>query len=234
MDARIPVDAETCNAILVARMGKVDAFKMITQEELAQMAGYQAMLQSLGEGDDVDALRKLGEAANADRLISGVIGDVGGTAAATLTLLNVHSGEVEKRIAGTAKGARDLILPLLNGQADGMLAYLLKTYAPERMKTARAPTTPTSTPPEAAPGESAPKRAIRVVGPLALAFTSGAFGFALAALGGGMLTLVALNQPVLGWGFVAPAILVGGGLVALMAGGVGVVTLVVSVVLTRV
>jgi hypothetical protein len=136
--AGVDLNAETANSILVARLTKVPLFHVISQEELARMADYQAVLQGLGE-DDTAGLLKLGEMVHADRLLFGSVGDVGGTVAATLTLLNVRTGEVEKRVAGTARGGRDLIIPLLNGQADAMLAHLIKTYAPEKMHTAPGP-----------------------------------------------------------------------------------------------
>lgn len=135
---RIPVQSETADSILVARMSKVPAFSIINEEELKALADYQALEQQLGV-DNVEALVRLGKAAQADRLVLGTMGDVGETTAATLVLINVNTAEVEKRVAGTAKGERDLILPLLNQQADALLAHLLRTYAPEKLGTARAP-----------------------------------------------------------------------------------------------
>ena len=174
--AGVDLDAETANAILVARMSKVPIFHIISQEEIARMANFQATLQGLGE-DDTAGLVELGKMVHADRLVFGSLGDVGGTVAATLTILNVHTGDVEKRVAGTARGQRDLIIPLLNGQADALLAHLIKSYAPEKMRTAPTPPPP---PPVA---ESAPRMPwMVVVGSVALTGLGMGLGIGITAL----------------------------------------------------
>ncbi|MEW5853258.1 MAG: hypothetical protein AB2A00_31040 [Myxococcota bacterium] len=196
VDPRVPVEPATADAILVARMSKVGSFKIISEQELARVAGYHAQQMQLGVSEDVEGLLQLGRMAQADRLVSGTLGDVGGTTAATLVFINVHTAEVEKRVSGTAKGERDLILPLLNQQADAMLAHMIRTYGataegpkPAPQASAAPAPAPTAAPVSDEKKATAPKARVGVSPFVALASSAftGGLGFALSTFIAGAL-----------------------------------------------
>lgn len=133
-----PIDGKTANEILATRMGRLGpVFDFVTTEQVRQALDLSALQQLLGSDVGPEALVNLGENIQADRLIYGHMGRVGDTFVATLTLYNLSTGVVEKRIAGTFQGAKDLAITRLNEQADQMLAHLLKNYAPDQLNKKR-------------------------------------------------------------------------------------------------
>jgi hypothetical protein len=187
VDAAVPVTSETCNAVLAARVSKVPTVSIVTQEELSTVANYQASLQGLGE-DDLEGLLALGRMAQADMLVRSTLGQVGDTVTATLVLINVKDGTVEKRWGGTAKGEAALILPLLNSQGDALLAHLLRTYAPHKLGTRPAATAPVA-PAALTPAPTRPLWAAITI-PALLALSAGLAGAGLATVLTGGLAVV--------------------------------------------
>ncbi|MFH1808479.1 MAG: hypothetical protein ABIJ09_07035 [Pseudomonadota bacterium] len=155
--AGAPLDAGTANEILAARMSRLgEVFSLVTKEEVRKVLDYEAVKQLIGTEDDAAGLVQLGETIRADRLLYGRIGKVGETYVATLTLLDLQSGVVEKRVAGTFKGAQDLAITRLNEHADQMLAYLVMSYAPDKVqKTRRVAVKLGTEPPVPEPGPDA-------------------------------------------------------------------------------
>ncbi len=133
-----PIDAKTANSILAARMSRLGSvFDFVTTDEVRKVLDLSALQQMLGSDVGPDALVNLGEQISADRLVHGHMGRVGKTFVSTLTLYNLSTGKVEKRIAGTFQGAQDLAITRLNEQADQLLAHLLKNYAPDQLNKKR-------------------------------------------------------------------------------------------------
>ena len=133
-----PIDAKTANSILAARMSRLGkTFDFVTTEEVRKALDLNALQQMLGTDVGADALVNLGEQIAADRLIHGHMARVGETYVSTLTLYNLSTGKVEKRIAGTFQGAKDLAITRINEQADQLLAHLLKNYAPDQLNKKR-------------------------------------------------------------------------------------------------
>lgn len=133
-----PIDAKTANSILAARMSRLGkTFDFVTTDEVRKVLDLSALQQMLGSDVGPEALVNLGEQIAADRLVHGHMGRVGDTFVSTLTLYNLSTGKVEKRIAGTFKGAHDLAITRLNEQADQLLAHLLKNYAPDQLNKKR-------------------------------------------------------------------------------------------------
>lgn len=138
LDAEAPVDAATANSILSARMSRLGkVFQLVTAEEARRAMDQAALEQMLGVEQDMATLTRLGQQIQADRLIFGHMGKVGETYVAILTLYDLQAGVVEKRVAGTFRGPQDLAVNRLNEQADQVLAYLLDTYAPDRVDRGR-------------------------------------------------------------------------------------------------
>jgi len=134
-----PTDAATANDIVAARMGRLaGVFSLVTQEEVQKILSHEALKQMLGNEQSAEALIKIGETISADRLVAGRMNRVGETYVATLTLFDLRTGVVEKRVAGTFKGQADLAITRLNEQSDQMLAYLLLSYAPDQVQRDRA------------------------------------------------------------------------------------------------
>ncbi len=130
-----PVDSATANTILATRMGRLgEVFTFVTREDVQQVLNHEALKQLIGAEDDASSLIQLGETIQADRLVHGRMAPVGKTYVATLTLYDLRTGAVEKRVAGTFRGAQDLAITRLNEQADQLLAHLLQSYAPDKVK----------------------------------------------------------------------------------------------------
>ncbi|MBI5497033.1 MAG: hypothetical protein HY904_18610 [Deltaproteobacteria bacterium] len=230
VDPAIPVESATADAILTARLTKVKTLSIISQDELNRLGNYQAMLQGLGQ-DDVEGLRRLGEAAEAQLLVAGTLGDVGGTTTASLVLLDVRTGEVTQRFAGTARGGRDLVIPLITGQADGMLAHLLRTYAPARLRSrAPAPRDAGTRPARAVSVPSVASMALLGAGALVAGIGLGGAA-ASAAAGTAGLVLYTRREPPPGGGRTPnPLDPAGGELGFLTLGGVAVAAVLVGMV----
>jgi hypothetical protein len=206
LDEQAPIDAKTANGVLAARMGRLgQVFRLKTQEEVRQVLDHASLQQLLGSEQDPEALMRLGETIEADRILHGHIGKAGETYVATLTLFDLDSGVVEKRVAGTFKGAEDLAITRLNEQADQMLAYLLQTYAPDKLNQGRKVAV-----------RLGKKKAKSGGGPSWIA----AGGLGLAGLGagiaaGGGVTHALMADDAPGW---APIAMYAGGGVALVTG----------------
>lgn len=194
----VPLDAAAADAILGARMGKIPLFNVVTQNDLSAMAEHQMNLQQLGADTGMESLLALGRQAQAQKLISGTLERLGDTVVSTLVLLDVVQGKVEKRVAGTAMGRQDLIIPLLNRQADALAAYLIRTYSPQALGSARAPAPPakgTSEAATAAPERAAPVPAVTGapgLAPRLWGLLAGLGGVGLGAVGTGVLAASAV------------------------------------------
>ena len=138
----VPVDAATANGILTARLDGLGFFEFISKTEVEQAINYEAMLQMLGTDDDGQRLVELGQAVNADRVVSGTIGKIGNTFVLNLTFMDIKNARVEKRysrnVADTYGDA--MIITGLKSEADSLLLYMTKTYKPGAAKQAKAKT----------------------------------------------------------------------------------------------
>ncbi|MBN2360059.1 MAG: hypothetical protein JXR83_11455 [Deltaproteobacteria bacterium] len=134
-----PIEATTANDIVAARMGRLgEVFSLVTHEEVQKVLSHEALQQMLGNESSAETLINIGETIAADRLVAGRMHRVGETFVATLTLFDLRTGVVEKRVAGTFKGQADLAIARLNEQSDQMLAFLLLSYAPDKIQRDRA------------------------------------------------------------------------------------------------
>ena len=133
-DSGSPVNGETATQIVAQRLGKLNFFDFISQEDVAAELDYAALQQALGN-DDVNVLQAIGKQAQADKMIYGTVGLVASAVVCTVTMIDIASGDVERRVARTAKAEdRSVVVQTLAALADGILAYLLRQYAPDKMK----------------------------------------------------------------------------------------------------
>jgi hypothetical protein len=134
-----PINAAAANEIIAQRTGRlVDVFALVTQEDVQRQLSHEALIQMLGNESSPDTLIRIGEMIRTDRLVAGRMSRFGETYLATMTLYDLRSGVVEKRVAGTFKGPADLAIARLNEQSDQMLTYLLLSYAPDKIQKDRA------------------------------------------------------------------------------------------------
>ena len=139
---QVPVDTATANGILTTRLDGLGFFDFISKTEVEQAINYEAMLQMLGTDDDGQKLVELGQAVNADRVVSGTLGKIGNTYVLNLTLMDVKNARVEKRWSRTVADTYGdaMIITGLKAEADSLLLYLTKTYKPGAARRARAKT----------------------------------------------------------------------------------------------
>jgi hypothetical protein len=133
VDEGAPLNGATATDVVTARISKLPYFDFVSREEFAGLVQQVALKQALGV-DDVDDLVAIGKEARADKLLFGTVGAVEQTFVCKLVLIDVGTGDVERRVVRVATAPqKDLIIQTLASLADGVLAYLLRQYAAEHI-----------------------------------------------------------------------------------------------------
>jgi len=128
----------------VARLEKLKQFSFISRSEANEVMRQVGLRQLTGDDSDDAALKAVGDALRADRVVSTVVGTAGGSQVVTVTLTNVAESRAEKRITRVARGDAQFVITAANEAADELLAHLIKTYTdlPQQAAARRAPVAP--------------------------------------------------------------------------------------------
>ncbi len=102
---------------LTSALGRLKNLQVITAAEVQDLLDHEASKQQLGCASDTVCLAELGEAANADLLVSGNVGKIGDVLMLSLTVLAPKSGTVVGRAAVTAARVEELAGELGGGIA---------------------------------------------------------------------------------------------------------------------
>jgi hypothetical protein len=170
----VPIEKDTARDVLATRFGRLkDKLEVRSMAEVRASVDNAAFQQLLGSEDEAD-LSKIENYVKVDRLVLGRIAMVAGVVDVQVKVFNVREGVVEVGFARRlGKGAdRTLILTLLDGLADSLLAWTINTYTDGSMS--------------AEATKLASKKLTKKADPAAASSSSSPWS-ALGAVGGGVL-----------------------------------------------
>jgi hypothetical protein len=126
----VGIDREVARDVLATRFGRIkDKIEVRSMAEAKAGMDAAALAQLLGEGDD-DALAKVEQYVQVDRIVFGRIAKVAGVIDLQVKVFNVKESVTEvgfaRRLAAGAPPS--MVLTLLDTLADSLLAWTLNTY----------------------------------------------------------------------------------------------------------
>ena len=101
------VDKDTVSTltdILCTEMSKDKRYEVSCADDLRAILEHSGLNIQMGGCDDGECLKKLGEALNKEKFVSGSVGKIGDSFVITLKMSDVATGKVEKRHSETVKG----------------------------------------------------------------------------------------------------------------------------------
>lgn len=182
----VGIDREVARDVLATRFGRIkDKIEVRSMAEAKAGMDAAALAQLLGEGDD-DALAKVEQYVQVDRIVFGRITKVAGVIDLQVKVFNVKESVTEvgfaRRLA--AGSSPTMVLTLLDTLADSLLAWTLNTYtdgsrSAAAEKLASKKLTPKKDVVEPAPASSGSRFSwLGTVGGLGLGLGAGAAGAA--------------------------------------------------------
>jgi len=195
------IDGETAREVVASRLrrlaGKIDVRSV---GEVQSSLDKAALAQMLG-GESAEDLESIQRYVQVDRIVTGRVVDVAGVTDVSIRLFHVTEGVMELALSRRVKAGVDpaIVLTVLEGLADHLLAYVVKAYtdgkasqAFEDLKSKKIALRPAK--------DSAPKDTAPAVTPPATTTTARGIGTPIGAFlvgaGAGLLGIGGLLVPV--------------------------------------
>lgn len=124
------IDGETAREVVASRLrrlaGKIDVRSV---GEVQSSLDKAALAQMLG-GESAEDLESIQRYVQVDRIVTGRVVDVAGVTDVSIRLFHVTEGVMELALSRRVKAGADpaLVLTVLEGLADHLLAYVIKAY----------------------------------------------------------------------------------------------------------
>lgn len=121
--------AKSLTPVVVQELARTGMFALVSREEIARLLEHAADKQALGCAVEAECLVELGQALQADKLVAGSLGRLGGTYVLTLQLLDVKAARVDKRVERSLSGAADGLLNEARSATRQLVSELLAERA---------------------------------------------------------------------------------------------------------
>jgi len=125
-----PVLAKVIEEHLAFELAKTGAFQVTGRDDILRMLDHEQQKQMTGCADD-SCLAEIGGALGVDKLVGGAMDKVGESVLLTLKLINVRTGQVERRESERLKGATE------EQALDGIAILFRRMFAPELGETGK-------------------------------------------------------------------------------------------------
>jgi hypothetical protein len=110
--------------LMAARLDQSGVFKVVSEDDVKRMIGFEEMRQALACDDQASCLSEVGDALGVPYLLSSTLAKLGQNLVMTVTLIHLEEARVLKREVATYKDI-DALLAGLDVQVDRAVATLL-------------------------------------------------------------------------------------------------------------